>query len=331
MADLVIGRILSRVGRAVRPRLDEPAGNAATAALCRRSFEETSRRVGASVRHVSGQDAPEDVQEALTRAVKNGIALDAEPWLKTVARRVAIDRVRRRREYASGLPAELEQWVSDHDGNPEDMVLRAERTADVRRALAKLPPRYREALLTYAEEESPAGVARRLGLTPKATWTLLSRARSRLRLDLERLGFVPALLAGKAKWKSIFGATAAASAIAVSVALLPSGTEKVDKPSTIVQAPEAAPALETADTVQAALATPVQDVVAVVEEAVDRFVPHEIGNVDVGSCVRTGSGEKELISAPITLIQDEEDPGVVLGLVEKLPEPLKKLDLNNCS
>ncbi len=287
--------------------------------------------MGASIRHVSGQDAPEDVQEALTRAVANGIALDAEPWLKTVARRVAIDRVRRRREYASGLPVELEKWVSDHDGNPEEMTLRAERSAEVRRALEGMPKRYRDVLLTYAEEESPARVARRLGLTPKATWTLLSRARSRLRVDLERLGFVPALLAGKAKWKSIFGATAAASAIAVSVALLPAAPESVEEPSTpIVKAPEAASA-GAVETAQAGLGAPVQDVVDVVAETVDRFVPRQIGNVQVRSCVRTGQKELELLRLPVTLTQDQEDPGLVIGLVDALPEPLKKLDLDNCS
>jgi RNA polymerase sigma factor (sigma-70 family) len=331
MAEVVIGRILPCVGRAVRPRLDRPAGNAAVTPLSRRSLDETSRRVGASIRHVSGQDTPEDVQEALTRAVANGIALDSEPWLKTVARRIAIDRVRRRHEYASGLPAELEKWASDYDGDPEDIVVRAERSEEVRRALENLPPRYRDALLTYAEGESPAGVARRLGLSPKATWTLLSRARTRLRVDLERLGFVPALLAGKTKWKSIFGATAAASAIAVSVALLPAAPESVEEqPSTpIVQAPEAAPAAAV-ETVQAGVGSPVQDVIGIVEETVDKFVPREIGKVQVASCVRTGQNELELARVPITLTQDQQDPGLVVGLVNALPEPFRKLDVNNC-
>ncbi len=332
MAGLVIGRILSRVGRAVRPRLDRPAGNAAASALSRRSLDETSRRVGASVRHVSGQDASEDVQEALTRAVANGVALDAEPWLKTVARRIAIDRVRRRHEYASGLPVELEKWVSDHDGNPEDLVVRAERSKQVRRALENLPPRYRDALLTYAEGESPAGVARRLGLTPKATWTLLSRARTRLRLDLERLGFVPAFIFGRSRWKALFGSTAAAAGIVATIALLPNSIDTGPPKTPLVQAPQVAPAVGALTEPVAAVTTasPVQTVVDAVEVAVD-FVPRDIGGVGVKSCVKTTQGQKvDLFGFDVSLVQREPDPGLMMGLLSVIPEPFRDIDLNTC-
>jgi len=320
------------VGRAVRPRLDRPAGNAAATPLSRRSLDETSRRVGASIRHVSGQDAPEDVQEALTRAVANGIALDAEPWLKTVARRVAIDRVRRRREYASGLPVELENWASDHDGNPEDMVVRAERSAEVRRALEQLPPRYRKALETYAEVGSPAAVAHRLGLSAKATWTLLSRARSRLRVDLERLGFVPAFIFGRSRWKALFGTTAAAAGIVATIALLPNSVDTGPPKTPIVQAPQTAPSVSTVTKPVAAVATsaPVQDVVEAVEEVVD-FVPRKIGTVGVKSCVRESDEEKaDLFGAGFSFIQDDPDPGLLGNVVLALPEPLRQLEVDLC-
>jgi RNA polymerase sigma factor (sigma-70 family) len=272
------------------------------------------------------------VQEALTRAVQNGIALDAEPWLKTVARRVAIDRVRRRREYASGLPVELEKWASDHDGNPEDMVVRAERSAEVRRALEQMPKRYRDVLLTYAEEESPARVARRLGLTPKATWTLLSRARTRLRVDLERLGFVPAFIFGRNRWKALLGSTAAAAGIVATIALLPNSIEPGPPKTPLVQAPHTAPSVAAVTEPVAGLATspPVQGIVETVEEVVD-FVPRKIGTVGVRSCVRDSEGEKaDLFGGGFSFVQDGPDPGLFGNLVTTLPEPLRKLELDLC-
>src|ERR1041385_1052912 len=116
-------------------------------------------RVGAAVRPIAGQDASDCVQEASARAIASGVDIDAEPWLKTVARRVAIDRFRRSHEYASGAPVELEGMMRDHDGDPQEAFVRAERSQEVREALNHLPTRYREALLTYAEGNSPAAVA----------------------------------------------------------------------------------------------------------------------------------------------------------------------------
>ncbi|MEX0873875.1 MAG: sigma-70 family RNA polymerase sigma factor [Actinomycetota bacterium] len=320
------------MGRAARQRLGRTAAASNGGAHTRASIDQTLRRVGASVRHVGGQDTQDIVQESLARAVRSGVALDAEPWLKTVARRVAIDRARRRREYPSGLPVELERWVSDHDGNPEEMLIRAERSAEVRRALDQLPPRYRKALLLFAEENSPAAVAKRMGLSAKATWTLLSRARSRLRVEIERIGFVPALFAGRAKWKSLFGAAAAAS-VAVTIALLPPGVDKTNPPKTpIVQVPQAAAPTSpvAAAPTKAVSATPVQDLVEVVEGVVNEFVPREVAKLGVKSCVDTPKEIARIGVLGVSLIQNEPDPGPVDELLNVMPESIRTLELDLC-
>src|SRR5713226_5834449 len=167
-------------------------------------------RVQRSVTRVSGKGSEDAGQEAAARAVQRGVDLQAEPWLKTVAKRVAIDGVRRRREIASGGPDELEKYVREHDGNPEGVLLRAERSAEVQQALSSISPRYRSALVAYMEEESPAGVARKLGLSPNATWTLLSRARSSLRTALERAGFTPVVIFARDHWRSLVTGAAVA-------------------------------------------------------------------------------------------------------------------------
>jgi RNA polymerase sigma-70 factor (ECF subfamily) len=205
-----------------------------------RVVESTYSRVRASVHCVAGQDSPDCVQEAYARAITSGVALDAEPWLKTVAKRVAIDKVRRRHEYASGAPVELEGLIHDHDGDPQEAFVRAERSAEVRQALEKLPQRYREVLMTYAEEDSPAAVASRLGLSASAAWTLLSRARSRLRLQLENVGYAPVAFLSRIRWRGVaIGGAAAGVAAAIAMSpLVPHGGSVQNKPpapSAIVQ------------------------------------------------------------------------------------------------
>jgi RNA polymerase sigma factor (sigma-70 family) len=195
------------------------------------------RRVGASVYGVANGNTEDVVQEAVARAIKSGVSLEAEQWLRTVAKRVAIDQHRRRHETPSGAPTDLERWSpkapGTTDGDPEESYIRAERSQAVREALAALPPRYQKALLAYAEEDCPAAVANRLGLSAAATWTLLSRARSRLKLQLEQSGFVPAMLmggSGRPRLRAIFAAGAVAATAATAVIVPRSNDAKAVKP-----------------------------------------------------------------------------------------------------
>lgn len=283
------------------------------------------RRVSAGVRGVANGDTEDVVQEAVARAIKSGVSLEAEQWLRTVAKRVAIDKHRRRRETPSGAPTDLERWAPATEPDPEDVVIRAERSQAVRDALAELPPRYRNALLAYAEEDSPAAVAKRLGLSATATWTLLSRARTRLRLQLEQVGFVPAMVfsGNRPRLRQLLAAGAVA-ATATTAAMIPSGPAVGP-----AEAPSAPPALAAgaapAPEAEAGPSDAVADLLDVdgveVPDAVDDIAapkaPVETG-VKVGTCL--GPNDREL-GVEVSVV--EEQRSLITRLLERIPEPLR--------
>jgi RNA polymerase sigma factor (sigma-70 family) len=291
------------------------------------------RRVSAGVRGVANGDTEDCVQEALARAIKSGVSLEAEQWLKTVAKRVAIDVHRRRREYASGAPTDLENHAPVLDADPQDIYLRAERARTVREALDALPPRYRKVLQAYAEEDSPAAVATRLGMSASATWTLLSRARSRLRLQLEQVGFVPAMVSvARGRWRGLAAAGAAAAA-AATVAFVPG-------PSS--QAPVAKPAAPkvtnvVADTVAAAAVRPkvvlpaaAGDLTKTVTEAADdQLDAVKAPQVSVSTCF-VGLAEQPA-SVQLSLDKSPAVPGLLSKVVERVPEEVRTLGPKTCA
>lgn len=287
-----------------------------------RVVERTYGRVRASVHGVAGQDAPDCVQEAYARAISTGVSIEAEPWLKTVAKRVAIDKVRRRHEYASGAAVELEGLIHDHDGDPQEAFVRAERSAEVRKALEKLPERYREALITYAEEDSPAAVASRLGLSANAAWTLLSRARSRLRLQLETIGYAPVAWIGRVRWRGIaIGGAAAGAAAAVAMSPIVSHHTAIK--------PKQAPAAIVQTVPSAALTTGAHPTSPVPNVNVPKL-PVPAPNVSVPN-VPTAPSTKELASAcvgtpklgAIAGVQISVPQKTVLGAVTNKLPPLE--------
>ena len=290
----------------------------------RDGISEALLRVKRSVYGVANGNSEDVVQEAVARAIKSGVSLEAEHWLRTVARRVAIDQHRRRRETPSGSPVDLERWIGSHDNDPEDAVLKAERAKYVREALAALPPRYQRALMVYAEEDSPSAVANRLGLSAAATWTLLSRARSRLKLQLEQAGFVPALLANRPRLSGLVAAGAVA-AVATTAALVPSQPIKpkpsdVSQPKVVNVAPATrAPVMSERPAVKARL-LPVAatDVTEPVDEAVDE-VKAAPKKVHVGACL----GRTDQIEVGVDLISvEDKQRSLRSALVDVLEEPL---------
>src|SRR5438309_9855440 len=129
------------------------------------------------------------------------VALEIKPWLFRIARNACVDELRRRQlvrwEPLEGTrrmggsdtqvaPATL--LTSDtHD--PEREVLRSERADLVRRALRRLPNRYRTCLLMReAEGLSCEEIGTRLQLSSGAVRTTLCRARQRLRTEYVALG-----------------------------------------------------------------------------------------------------------------------------------------------
>jgi len=287
------------------------------------------RRVGASVYGVANGNTEDVVQEAVARAIKSGVSLEAEQWLRTVAKRVAIDQHRRRRETPSGAPTDLEKWSpkarGTADGDPEDSYIRAERSRAVREALATLPPRYQKALLAYAEEDSPAAVANRLGLSAAATWTLLSRARSRLRLQLEQSGFVPAMLmssTGRPRMRAIFAAAAVAASAATAV-IVPRANDasplKPDEP-VIANVAAADPEPSPKDAAPASVLPAVEpdEVKGAVDGVVEDVKGKEVA-VTVAPCL--GPDDERLALVELAVVEEKRPR--LAKLIGSVPEPLR--------
>ena len=131
-------------------------------------------------------------------------------WLYGVAARIARkvrtrDARRRRRE-------EREVAMSDvavSHPEPDPQALRTEEVAIVHEEVARLPERYRRAVvLCHFEGLTHSEAARRLGCAPGTVGSLLSRARGRLHARLLRRGLAPGavLLAGALQPKAVSAA-----------------------------------------------------------------------------------------------------------------------------
>jgi RNA polymerase sigma-70 factor (ECF subfamily) len=147
----------------------------------------------------------EKAQRAWDR--RPAVALEIKPWLFRIARNACVDELRRRqlvrwepldgtrgtsRDYGDAPVAPAALLSSDsHD--PEREVLRSERADLVRRALRRLPTRYRTCLLMReAEGLSCEEIGSRLHLSSGAVRTTLCRARQRLKAEYVALGGEPA-------------------------------------------------------------------------------------------------------------------------------------------
>jgi RNA polymerase sigma-70 factor (ECF subfamily) len=133
------------------------------------------------------------------------VAVEIKPWLFRIARNACVDELRRRqlvrweplegtRRGASGeAPVAPASLLTSDSHDPEREVLRSERADLVRRALGRLPTRYRMCLLMReAEGLSCEEIGARLQLSSGAVRTTLCRARQRLRVEYLSLGGEPA-------------------------------------------------------------------------------------------------------------------------------------------
>src|SRR5579859_8096372 len=142
----------------------------------------------------------EKAQRAWDR--RPSVALEIKPWLFRIARNACVDELRRRQlvrweplegsrrsamgEVTSTVPASL---LTSDSHDPEREVLRRERADLVRKALRRLPNRYRTCLLMReAEGLSCEEIGSRLHLSSGAVRTTLCRARQRLRSEYVALG-----------------------------------------------------------------------------------------------------------------------------------------------
>lgn len=107
-------------------------------------------------------------------------------WLRTIVTRLCLNHRRdRRRE----IPwADLTGHAAEATDGPDSRVGEWERCAEVRRAIASLPPDYRDVIvLRYLEELSYEEIARHLNVPVSTIETRLHRAKKQLRQRLQNL------------------------------------------------------------------------------------------------------------------------------------------------
>jgi RNA polymerase sigma-70 factor, ECF subfamily len=146
-----------------------------------------------AMQHHGEANAEEIAQETLCRAFVNFGILHQEvpwPWLRTVAQNVACDLYRRSARLDAGDVVDTAPDMVDPGPGPEELMLSAEVTEQVRAALSTLRQRDRELLtMSVHQDMSVEDIASALG-TPSGTVRVqLHRARKRLgTVYLSRVG-----------------------------------------------------------------------------------------------------------------------------------------------
>jgi RNA polymerase sigma factor (sigma-70 family) len=146
-------------------------------------------------RYTQGEhDALDLAQETFVRIYQHRARFRAgarfSTWMFQIALNLARSRARwRRRHPTDSLESEPAnpdaQLPASRAPTPAEDVLRAERTAAVREAVARLPGELREAVILFEyEDKSHAEIAAIVKATPKAVETRLYRARQQLRKTL---------------------------------------------------------------------------------------------------------------------------------------------------
>lgn len=109
-------------------------------------------------------------------------------WLSALTRNLALNRARKGRRAAE--EQELGEHLTDGENHPEESLLRAERAAALRKALARLSGGERALLYRkYYYMQSTAQIAAELGMTERAVEGRLYRLKKGLREQLGGDGF----------------------------------------------------------------------------------------------------------------------------------------------
>lgn len=239
-----------------------------------------------------------------------------------MARRIAIDNARRRREYANGSAGDIDRLSSRTAVSPEDVVVANEGVGLIRKALRSLPSRYRDALVTYSEHRDNSAVAARLGVSDNAVGSLLCRARMRLREELDRVGYAASALAFRFHRVSDIAATATAAVCFVAVIGGTSGAAT----GTSASSATGAPASLVAAAVAAPLPHPKESAIrpragrAVAAGPVDELAKQvEIVRYEVEACTRTG----RRIRTPYVSVVREGRKSVTGYVASRLSQPSK--------
>ena len=129
-------------------------------------------------------DAEDVVQDAYLRAFRFFSTLrgsDARPWLLAIVRNAWYGRIAGRKTAGERDDLTAIEQVADEGVDPELLLMRREATDGVRRAIAALPPDFREVLvLREIEGMSYKEIADVIGAPIGTVMSRLSRARERL-------------------------------------------------------------------------------------------------------------------------------------------------------
>lgn len=135
----------------------------------------------------SREEAEDMVQETWLTAHREAARFRGESALLTWLTGIALNHARRRlrrRKLERWLTLDFELFATD--APPDAQAIRREDAEQVRAAVATLPDREREVLTMFDWEGlSHAEIARLLGCAEGTVWSLLSRARARVRRRLE--------------------------------------------------------------------------------------------------------------------------------------------------
>ena len=135
------------------------------------------------------QDARDAAQDTMVKVLRNLERYDDRwrftTWVFGIARNTCIDEHRRRRHQPDALPEQL----LDGAAGPHELTSRAERARLLHRALAQLPPLYREVIVLYHFEHLKyEEIAAALDLPMGTVMNRIFRARRKLRDAYVELG-----------------------------------------------------------------------------------------------------------------------------------------------
>ncbi|MCR4614813.1 MAG: sigma-70 family RNA polymerase sigma factor [Clostridiales bacterium] len=133
----------------------------------------------------AAEDIAEDcfVRLAVKKPRYNGKA-SFKTWLYTIARRMAIDELRRRARHPHTPLEDVENTLAQ-----EEKLLRSDEKLAIYQAMRRLSDPHRQILwLIYFEDQSTAQAAEIMGISPSAASSLLHRAKQTMKNELERGG-----------------------------------------------------------------------------------------------------------------------------------------------
>jgi len=159
------------------PSEPQPPGEESFDGAFRRLFGQRFSPLYRYLQRLTGDPTLADdlAQEAFVRLYERGaMPEDAAAWLVTVAHNLLRDEHRRTERRRRLLAFRRDPPASPPP--PDADLLRNERTAQVRRVLATLPPRQAQLLLLRHEGHSYNEIAAIVGVAPGSVGTLLVRA-----------------------------------------------------------------------------------------------------------------------------------------------------------